>query len=129
MRAWERHNESREDYLEAILRILLEKGVCRSVDVADKLEYSKPSVSVAMVNLREAGLVEMDEDKHISLTDAGRVIAEQVYRRHCYFKSKLLAIGVDPETAEHEACALEHAISEETFCKIETAEGSRAQVM
>ncbi|MBQ8088649.1 MAG: metal-dependent transcriptional regulator [Clostridia bacterium] len=125
MKPQERHNESREDYLEAILRITQRKGLCRSVDIADQLEISKPSVSVAMVNLREAGLIEMESDKRILLTEAGREIAERIYRRHVYFKKLLQSAGVEEGVAEHEACSLEHAVSEDSFKKIEAYLGER----
>lgn len=114
-----RHNESQEDYLEAILRITERKGYCRSIDIAEQLDISKPSVSVAMVNLRNADLIEMEADKRIQLTDRGQAIAERIFRRHLFFRNLFTDMGIDPETAETEACAMEHAISEDTFEKFE----------
>ena len=111
-------NESQEDYLEAILRISTEKGYCRSVDIADHLMVAKPSVSTAMRKLLDKGLIEMDSSKFIRLTESGRKIAQEVYGRHSYFKKYLIAAGVDESTAEEEACALEHAISEDSFRKL-----------
>jgi len=112
------HNESWEDYLEAILRITQRQGYCRSVDIANQLEVSKPSVSVAMNNLRQAGLIDVAGDKRIELTEQGYEIAERVFARHKFFREKLIQVGVDPETAEREACVLEHAISDDSFEKI-----------
>ena len=112
------HNESWEDYLEAILRITQRQGYCRSVDIANQLEVSKPSVSVAMNNLRQAGLIDVAGDKRIELTERGYEIAERVFTRHKFFREKLIQVGVDPETAEREACVLEHAISDDSFEKI-----------
>ena len=111
-------NESQENYLEAILRILAEKGYCRSVDVADRLMVAKPSVSTAMRKLLEKELIVMDSSKFIRLTEAGQRIAEEVYGRHSFFKRFLIAAGVEEATAEEEACAMEHAISEDSFRKI-----------
>ena len=111
-------NESQENYLEAILRITAEKGYCRSVDIADRLLVAKPSVSTAMRKLLEKGLIEMDSSKFIRLTEAGCKLAEEVFGRHSYFKECLIAAGVDEATAEKEACALEHGISEDSFRKL-----------
>ena len=111
-------NEARDDYLEAILLITRERGYCRSVNVAAELDVTKPSVSVAVGKLVEDGLVTVDEDKMIHFTDAGRKPAEQTYAKHSYLRDFLMCAGVDEETAEKEACALEHAISSESFEKI-----------
>ena len=111
-------NESQENYLEAILRILAEKGYCRSVDIADRLMVAKPSVSTAMRKLLEKELIVMDSSKFIRLTEEGQQIAEQIYSRHDFFKRFLIAAGVEEATAEEEACAMEHAISEDSFRKI-----------
>ncbi len=111
-------NESQENYLEAILRILAEKGYCRSVDIADHLAVAKPSVSTAMRKLLEKEFIQMDGSKFIRLTSAGQRLAEEVYARHRFFKKCLVAAGVEEGIAEEEACALEHAISEDSFRKL-----------
>ena len=107
--------ESAEDYLERIL-ILQEKneGV-RSIDIAHSMGFSKPSVSVAMKKLKEAGLITIDDNGFISLTKEGHVIADKVYERHCVLKRLLIKIGVSPAQAEVDACKVEHDLSEETF--------------
>lgn len=110
---------SREDYLEAILVLHKKTGVVRSVDVARHMGYSKPSVSHAVSTLREGGFLTVDEEGVLLLTDAGRGIAEEIYARHCYFKEQLIAAGIDPETAEEEACQMEHAISQESYEKLQ----------
>ena len=111
-------NESQEDYLETILRIATERGASRSVDLAEFLDVSKASVSVAMSKLMDKGLVEMDGSKYLILTEEGRRIAEECYAKHDLFKELLLAAGIDEEVAEDEACAIEHVVSEESFRKI-----------
>ena len=107
--------ESAEDYLERIL-ILKEKneGV-RSIDIAHDMGFSKPSISVAMKKLKEAGLINIDAHGYITLTKEGHIIADKVYERHCVLKKILINIGVSPEQAEKDACKVEHVISEETF--------------
>ena len=114
-------NEARDDYLEAILNITRAKGYCRSIDVATELDVSKPSVSVAVGKLQEAGLIVLDEDKHIRLTDEGRRLAELTDAKHRYLKAVLMSVGVEEETAEREACAIEHAVSSDTFQKLMSA--------
>lgn len=111
-------HEARDDYLEAILLITQAKGHCRSIHIAEELEVSKPSVSVAVSKLAEEGLVTIDEDKLIHLTEAGRALAEETYAKHSYFKDFLMSVGVEEETAEREACGLEHALSAESFRRI-----------
>jgi Mn-dependent DtxR family transcriptional regulator len=113
-------NEARDDYLEAILMITQEKGHCRSINIADALDVTKPSVSVAVGKLIEAGLIVMDEEKMIHFTDEGRVLAELTLSKHNYLKSFLMKAGIDDETAEREACAMEHGLSQESFEKIRT---------
>ena len=108
-------HEARDDYLEAILQIRLEKGYCRSVNVAEELGVTKPSVSVAIGKLVQEGYITLDEDKLIHFTPKGQEIAELTYAKHCYFRALLMEAGVEEDTAEREACALEHAISGETF--------------
>ena len=107
--------ESAENYLETILVLQKRNGVVRSIDIASELEYTKPSVSIAMKNLRENGYIEMDKFGHITLLDAGREIAESVYERHTALTNLLTAIGVPETTAKEDACRMEHIISEETF--------------
>ena len=107
--------ESAENYLETILILQKRNGTVRSIDIVNELEYTKPSVSVAMKNLRENGYIEMDKLGHITLLDAGRAIAESVYERHTALSTFLSAIGVSEQTAREDACRMEHIISEETF--------------
>lgn len=107
--------ESAENYLEAILMIQQQKGTCRSIDVAQFLEFSKPSVSRSMSLLRENGYVVMDEGGLLNLTDSGREIAERIFERHELLTEWLTGIGVCPETAQADACRIEHVISSETF--------------
>lgn len=107
--------ESAENYLETILIIGQRKGNVRSVDIANELDFSKPSVSVAMKNLRENGCITVDGDGFIFLTERGRKIAETVYERHTLFTGWLVSLGVSEETAAEDACRIEHVISEESF--------------
>lgn len=107
--------ESAEDYLERILILQEEKGQVRSIDIAHDMGFSKPSISVAMKKLKEAGLINIDEHGYITLTKEGHVIADKVYERHKVLKKVLIDIGVDPKQAEKDACKVEHVISEETF--------------
>jgi len=107
--------ESAEDYLERILILQEEKGEVRSIDIAHEMGFSKPSISIAMKKLKEAGLINMDEHGFITLTKEGHVIADKVYERHKILKQLLIDIGVSPKQAEKDACRMEHIISEETF--------------
>ena len=109
---------SGDDYLEVILVLQKQKGVVRSVDVARHLGVSKPSVCHAVATLREGGFLLMDEDNFLHLTDAGCEVAEQVYEKHRFFTQRLIAAGVDPKTAEADACRIEHVISEESFQRL-----------
>ena len=111
-------HEARDDYLEAILLITQAKGHCRSIHIAEELEVSKPSVSVAVGKLAEEGLVTLDEDKLIHLTEAGRALAEETYAKHTYLRAFLIGLGVEEETAEKEACAMEHALSADSFRRL-----------
>ena len=106
---------SGEDYLEAILVLQKKMGMVRSVDVARHMEVSKPSVSQAVTTLKESGFLTMDEDYFLHLTDIGREVAEQIYEKHRFFTERLIAAGVDPKTAEADACRIEHVISDESF--------------
>ena len=110
--------ESAENYLEAILMIHNRQGNVRSIDIANELSFSKPSVSVAMKNLRTNGYIEMDKDGFITLLDKGREIAEKIYERHTLISNWLMHMGVSPETATEDACRIEHVISAETFEKL-----------
>ena len=106
---------SGEDYLEAILVLHKKIGMVRSVDVARHMGVSKPSVCVAVNTLKDGGFLTMDEDHFLHLTDVGREVAEKIYERHCFFTERLIALGVNPETAETDACRIEHVISAESF--------------
>ena len=110
--------ESAEDYLERILILQERNKEVRSIDIAHDMGFSKPSISVAMKKLKEAGLINIDKNGFITLTKEGHVIADKVYERHCVLKKTLISIGVSPEQAEKDACKVEHVISEETFSAI-----------
>ena len=112
---------SGEDYLETILILQKQCGMVRSVDVARYMSVSKPSVCRAVAVLRDGGFLRVDEDHFLYLTDEGRKIAEEIYARHRFFTERLIAAGVDPETAEADACRLEHAISSESFARLKAA--------
>jgi len=107
--------ESAENYLEAIHILKNKLGNVRSIDVVNYLEFSKPSVSVAMKHFRENGYIEVDADGYLSLTPAGKEIAERIYERHQLLTKYLIALGVSPEIAQEDACKVEHDLSEETF--------------
>ena len=109
--------ESAETYLETILLLKGTKGGVRSIDIANELGYSKPSVSVAIKNLRENGYI-MVADGWITLTECGQKIAEAIYERHQILSSFLMALGVDEKTAAEDACRIEHVISKQSFEKI-----------
>ncbi len=113
-----RIQESAENYLETILILQKRNGMVRSVDIASELSFSKPSVSVAMKNLRLNGYIEIDRDGHISLLEKGQEIAEKIYERHRLLSDYLTALGVDPAVAKEDACRIEHVISNETFAAI-----------
>lgn len=110
--------ESPEDYLETILVLSKELGNVRSIDIANHLGYSKPSISVAMKRLRENGFVTQDDNGYLVLTGSGLSIALKIYERHEVLSKFLISIGVEPETAKHDACRMEHVISDETFERI-----------
>lgn len=111
---------SGEDYLEAILMLQKEKGMVRSVDLARHMGFSKPSISHAVGSLRDDGFVTTDEYGFLHLTDSGKRIAEAIYDRHCFFTQQLIQAGIDPKTAEEEACRMEHSISQDSFLKIKS---------
>ena len=110
--------ESAENYLETILMLTRKKGYVRSIDVANELNFTKPSVSVAMKNFREDGYITIGQDGGISLTEKGMQVAERVYERHNIIAKALIALGVDETTAYEDACKIEHDISQESFEKI-----------
>ena len=112
---------SGEDYLEAVLVLQKEKGMVRSVDVARHMGVSKPSVCHAVATLKAGGFLTMDGDFFLHLTDVGREVAEKIYERHCFFTEQLIAAGVDPKTAEADACRIEHIISDESFSRLKEA--------
>lgn len=112
--------KSAEDYLETILILYNRKGSVHAVDIANELEFSKPSVSVAMKNLRENGYITVDDTNAITLTEQGRVIAERIYERHLLLSGWLEALGVSPKTASEDACRMEHVISAESFAAMKT---------
>ncbi|MBR7164086.1 MAG: metal-dependent transcriptional regulator [Clostridia bacterium] len=110
--------ESAENYLETILMLQNKKGNVRSIDIANELSFTKPSVSVAMKSFREEGYIIVDDNGFITLTDKGRLVAERVYERHRVIAKALMALGVDEETALEDSCKIEHDISNHTFEKL-----------
>ena len=121
--------ESAEIYLETILMLGKEKGNVRSIDIATALSFSKPSVSVAMKNLRENGYILMDKDGYIALTEKGHEIAETIYERHTLLSSFLMYLGVSRETATQDACRIEHVISPESFEALKQHVYSHKEIM
>ena len=111
-------HESAEDYLEAILVLKERLGMVRSIDVVHHLDYSKPSVSVAMKRLRENGYIEMDGEGYITLLPPGEEIARRIYTRHKLLTQFLIQRGVSEEVAAADACKIEHDLSDESFEKI-----------
>lgn len=107
--------ESGEMYLETILVLSKKKPAVRSIDVGEYMGYSKPSVSRAVGLLKDGGYVTADPEGHLSLTAAGREIAEKIYERHTVLSAFLVRLGVDPETAAEDACKMEHDISDASF--------------
>ena len=112
---------SGEDYLEAVLILQKKQGMVRSIDLARHMGFSKPSISHAVGVLRDGGFLTMDEDGFLHLTDIGREVAEKIYERHLFFMEQLIAAGVDPKTAEADACRIEHIISDESFSRLKEA--------
>ena len=110
-----RSSESLEDYLETILLLQKRTGQVRSIDIATEMNFSKPSVSVAMKNLREKGYIAMADNGYITLTESGLQRAESVLERHTLLSDWLISIGVSRETALEDACKIEHDLSEESF--------------
>lgn len=111
-------HESAEDYLEAILMLCEENGSARSVDIATRLNVTKPSVSFAMKRLRENGYILMGDDNRITLTERGEAIAKPILERHNLLSSFLIRLGVSDEVAQADACKIEHDLSDETFAAI-----------
>lgn len=111
---------SAEDYLETILVLHDRKGMVRSIDIANELGFSKPSVSVAMKNLRENQCITVSPEGYISLLPKGQEIAERIYERHRLLSDWLTALGVPPEIAAEDACRMEHVISAESFAAIKS---------
>ena len=111
-------HESAEDYLEAILKLKENQGMVRSIDIVRELGFSKPSISVAMKNLRENGYIRMDDDGYITLLSPGEEIAQRIYSRHKLLTQIFIQLGVSQETAMTDACKVEHDLSDETFEKI-----------
>lgn len=116
-----RADESQEDYLETILILQKKLGQVRSIDIANEMNFSKPSVSVAMKNLREKAYITMSENGFITLTESGRERAENVLERHTILSDWLVSIGVSQKTALEDACRVEHDLSEESFEAIKKA--------
>jgi Mn-dependent DtxR family transcriptional regulator len=113
-------HESAENYLETILVLGLKGDRVRSIDIVNELEFSKPSVSIAMKNLRIKGYIVMDDDGYITLTGKGRKIADSMYERHVAISNWLVLLGVDRKTAVQDACKMEHAMSEKSFLAIKS---------
>ena len=116
---------SSEDYLETILILQKKKGMVRSVDVAQHMGVSKPSVWHAVTTLKKGGFLTMDEDFSLHLTDVGREVAERTYEKHCFFTRLLVDAGVEPKTAEQDACRMEHVISENSFQHLKQSMGKK----
>ena len=112
---------SGEDYLEAVLILQKKQGMVRSIDLARHMGFSKPSISHAVGVLKNGSFLTVDEDGYFHLTEDGREVAEKIYERHQFFTEQLVAVGVDRETAERDACRIEHVISEEAFEKLKTS--------
>ena len=113
--------ESAENYLETIHMLSKHKPYVRSIDIANELSFSKPSVSVAMKNLRQKNLITVADNGDIRLTEDGHKIADKVYERHQLISSWLMILGVQEKTAIHDACRIEHIISEESFQALKKA--------
>lgn len=111
-------HESSEDYLETILILKERTGQVRSIDIATEMNYSKPSISVAMKKLRENGYIEVDQSGFITLTDSGFEIASSIYDRHKVLTNFFISLGVNEKTAAEDACRIEHDLSPETYEKI-----------
>ena len=113
-------HESAENYIETIYVLQRRQGEVRSIDIANELEFSKPSVSIAMKNLREKNHITVTDAGYIYLTDSGKEIAEMIYERHELLTSWLVRLGVPKEIAAEDACKVEHVLSRESFEAIKT---------
>lgn len=111
-------HQSAEDYLECILRLSKTKPVVRSIDIAVDMNYSKPSISVAMKNLRLNGYITVDKSGFITLTESGREVAERIYERHLLLTDWFVQLGVPAEIAAEDACRIEHDLSPESYAAI-----------
>lgn len=107
--------ESAENYLETILILSQNGNPVRSIDIVNELDYTKPSVSVAMKNLRLSGYISVNHDGYITLTQSGLKVAETMYERHMLISDWLIFLGVDKKIAVNDACRMEHVMSEESF--------------
>ncbi|MGN0334848.1 MAG: metal-dependent transcriptional regulator [Lachnospiraceae bacterium] len=110
-----KNNESAENYLETILILSKKLPVVRSVDIANELNYKKPSVSVAMKNLREKELISVSDAGFITLTETGKAAADAIYERHTVLTDMLVSLGVSADIAAEDACRIEHILSRESF--------------
>ena len=110
--------ESAEMYLETIYALSLQQNTVRSIDVAESMGYSKPSVSRAVSLLKQGGYLQMDKDGFLTLTESGNCVARKIYERHTVLTQALMALGVSKEAAAEDACKMEHVISDETFAAI-----------
>ena len=115
----EKAPESAENYLETILMLSGDGKPVRSVDIANELGFSKPSISVAMKNLKASGYISMENYGYITLTESGREIAQRIYDRHTLISDLLIYLGVDRETALRDACKMEHGMSEKSFIALQ----------
>ncbi len=111
-------HESSENYLECILMLSEKLPAVRSIDIAKELGFSRPSISLAMKRLRENGCISIDDNGFITLEPEGRAIAENTYRRHLLLSRVLISLGVSEQTAQEDACRIEHVLSRETFDKL-----------
>ena len=107
--------ESGEDYLEAILMLSTKQKDVHAIDVANELNFSKPSVSIALKKLKEGGYIDIDEHNHLHLTDSGMEVAQKIYERHILLTQILIELGVDSEVAAKDACKLEHDLTTQSF--------------
>ena len=120
---------SAEDYLETIYILKNQKGMVRSIDVAHHLDFSKPSVSRAVTNLKREGYLEMREDGELLLTKKGLATAEKIYERHTILTALFTSIGVEEKVAAEDACRVEHVISDETFARLKATHKSRLDAL
>lgn len=118
---------SGEDYLEAVLVLQRKQGMVRSIDLARHMGFSKPSISHAVGVLKNGGFLTVDDEGFLHLTVIGREIAEKIYERHLFFMEQLIVAGVDPKTAEADACRIEHIISDESFDRLKEADAQKQE--